>query len=65
VLSPAARDGEALGYLLTAERAAPQLGAAQSGGAETVKALHRRAPVTGASKSSPLRGLAERCRSIQ
>ncbi|MQA16118.1 MAG: helix-turn-helix domain-containing protein [Pseudonocardiaceae bacterium] len=64
-LSLVARDAEALDYLLTAERAAPQLVRHNPVVRETVKSLQRRAPVTGGGKSSPLLGLAERCRAVQ
>lgn len=64
-MSLVARDNEALEYLLTAERAAPQLVRHNPAVRETVKSLHRRAPVTAGSKSSPLLGLAERCRAVQ
>lgn len=64
-LSLVARDDEALDQLLTAERAAPQLVRHNPVVRETVKAMHRRAPVTGGSMSSALLGLAERCRAVQ
>lgn len=64
-LSLVARDDEALDYLLTAERAAPTMVRHNPVVRETVKAMHRRAPVTGGSKSSALLGLAERCRAVQ
>lgn len=63
--SMVAEDEPALQYLLTAEQAAPQLVRHNPGVRETVKAMHRRAPVTGGAKSSPLSGLAERCRALQ
>ncbi len=60
-----AEDEPALQSLLTAEQAAPQLVRHSPMVRETVKAMHRRSPVSGGSKSSPLSGLAERCRAIQ
>jgi transcriptional regulator with XRE-family HTH domain len=64
-LSLVARDDEALDHLLTAERAAPTLVRHNPIVRETVKAMHRRAPVTGGNRSSALLGLAERCRAVQ
>ena len=59
-----ARDEEALQVLLT-PRLGPPAGQAQhSCVRETVRAMQRRAPVTGRSKSSPLLALAERCRAV-
>lgn len=52
--SMVAEDEPALQYLLSAEQAAPQLVRHNPGVRETVKALHRRAPITGGTKSSPL-----------
>ncbi|GAB2749846.1 helix-turn-helix transcriptional regulator [Salinifilum aidingensis] len=63
--SMVAEDEPALQYLLSAEQAAPQLVRHNPGVRETVKAMHRRAPITGGAKSSPLAGLAERCRALQ
>ncbi|QGK68977.1 helix-turn-helix domain-containing protein [Allosaccharopolyspora coralli] len=60
-----AEDEPALQSLLTAEQAAPQLVRHSPMVRETVKAMHRRSPVAGGAKSSPLSGLAERCRAIQ
>lgn len=60
-----AEDEPALQSLLTAEQAAPQLVRHSPMVRETVKAMHRRSPVSGGAKSSPLSGLAERCRAIQ
>lgn len=60
-----AQDEPALQHLLSAEQAAPQLVRHSPIVRETVKAMHRRSPVTGGAKSSPLAGLAERCRAIQ
>lgn len=63
--SMVAEDEPALQNLLTAEQEAPQLVRHNPGVRETVKAMHRRSPVTGGAKSSPLSGLAERCRALQ
>ncbi|UPK73167.1 helix-turn-helix domain-containing protein [Nocardioidaceae bacterium SCSIO 66511] len=63
-LSLVARDDEALPHLLDAEREAPQLVRHSAKVRETVRAMHRRAPVT-AGKESALLGLAERCRAVQ
>ncbi len=59
-----ARDDEALRSFLTAEQLAPQLVRHSATVREAVKAMHRRAPVTAARKSSPLMGLAARCRAV-
>lgn len=59
-----ARDDEALAQLLDAEAAAPQIVRHSAAVRATVKSLHRRARHA-AGKSSPLVGLAERCRAIQ
>lgn len=61
-LSLVAQDDEALRYLLDAERDAPQTVRHSAAVRETVRTMHRRAPVTAAGKDSPLLGLAERCR---
>jgi hypothetical protein len=63
-LSHLARDDEALGRLLIAEREAPALVRHSAAVRETVKDLQRRAPVTG-SRSSELHGLAQRCRAVR
>lgn len=63
--SMVAEDGSALQNLLTAEHIAPQLVRHSPVVRETVKAMYRRSSVTGGAKSSPLAGLAERCRAIQ
>lgn len=63
-LSYIAQDEEALGNLLAAEREAPQLVRHSAAVRETVRTMHRRAPVT-AGKGSALLGLAERCRVAQ
>ncbi|MBA0127895.1 helix-turn-helix transcriptional regulator [Haloechinothrix sp. YIM 98757] len=60
-----ARDDVALEHLLGAEALAPQLVRHSPAVRETVKAMHRRAPVTMNFTSSPLSGLAERCRAVQ
>ena len=60
----AARDEDALAELLTAERESPQLVRHSAAVRETVRTMHRRAPVTAGSKSSPLLALAERCRAV-
>lgn len=63
-LSLVARDDEALQRLLEAESQAPQLVRHHPIVREIVKAMYRRAPVTGGRKSSALLGFAERCRAI-
>lgn len=63
-LSLLAKDPEALHLLLSAERTAPQLVRHNASVRETVKAIHRRAPVTGSRRSSELLALAQRCRAI-
>jgi transcriptional regulator with XRE-family HTH domain len=57
-----AQDEAALQLLLDAESRAPQLVRHSSVVREMVKAMQRRAPVTGQAPSSPLMALAERCR---
>ncbi|MGN6128903.1 MAG: helix-turn-helix domain-containing protein [Nocardioidaceae bacterium] len=59
-----ARDDDALQVLLDAEDRAPQLVRHSTRARETVRAMQRRASVTGRSKSSPLLALAERCRAV-
>ena len=59
-----ARDDEALAQLLDAEAAAPQIVRHSAAVRDTVKSLHRRARHNTAT-TSPLLGLAERCRAIQ
>lgn len=59
-----AQDDDALDSLLTAEAAAPHLVRHSATVRETVRAMHRRAPVTGSAKSSRLLALAERCRAV-
>jgi transcriptional regulator with XRE-family HTH domain len=64
-MSMLARDEDALQVLLTAEATAPQLVRHSSTVREVVRTMYRRAPVTNGAKSSPLLGLAERCRAIR
>ena len=64
-LSFLARDDEAVELLLDAERTAPALVRHSATVREAVKAMHRRAPVTGGARSSPLLGLAQRCRAVR
>jgi transcriptional regulator with XRE-family HTH domain len=59
-----AHDEDALQTLLSAEAEAPQLVRHSASARETVKTLRRRSPITSRSKSSPLLGLAERCRAV-
>ena len=59
-----ARDEDALAMLLSAEREAPALVRHSPAVRETVKAMSRRAPVTGG-RSSALFAFAERCRAVQ
>ncbi|GAA2790530.1 helix-turn-helix transcriptional regulator [Saccharopolyspora taberi] len=63
-LSQLARDDEALRVLLDAESQAPQLVRHSSMVREVVRTMYRRAPVS-SGKSSPLLGLAERCRAVR
>lgn len=63
-LSLVAHDNEALMSFLDAEQIAPQLVRHSSVVREAVKVMHRRAPVTSRSHTSPLAGLAERCRAV-
>ncbi|EHR63026.1 helix-turn-helix domain-containing protein [Saccharomonospora cyanea] len=63
-LSMFARDDEALDMLLDAEQKSPQLVRHSSMVREVVRTLYRRAPVSNG-KSSPLFGLAERCRAVR
>ena len=64
-LSYLARDDDALALLLSAEQTAPALVRHSAVVRETVKTMHRRAPVTGGSRSSRLLGLAQRCRAVR
>ncbi|TCK21391.1 transcriptional regulator with XRE-family HTH domain [Pseudonocardia endophytica] len=64
-LSYLARDDDALALLLSAEQTAPALVRHSAVVRETVKNMHRRAPVTGGSRSSRLLGLAQRCRAVR
>lgn len=59
-----AQDDAALASLLTAEVKAPHLVRHSATVREAVRAMHRRAPVTGGAKSSRLLALAERCRAV-
>lgn len=63
-MSLVARDEDALQVLLSAEQKSPQLVRHSSMAREVVRTLYRRAPVTAGAKSSPLLGLAERCRAV-
>lgn len=63
-LSLVAQDDSALELLLDAESQAPQLVRHSAVVREMVKAMQRRAPVTGQAPSSPLMALAERCRAV-
>jgi transcriptional regulator with XRE-family HTH domain len=63
-LSLVARDDDALSELLTAEQRSSQLVRHSAAVRETVRTMHRRAPVTAGGGSSPLFGLAERCRVV-
>lgn len=60
-----ARDDQALDVLLAAEQEAPALVRHSAEVRETVKAMQRRAPVTGGRRSSDLLGLAHRCRAVR
>jgi hypothetical protein len=60
-----ARDDQALDVLLAAEREAPALVRHSAEVRETVKAMQRRAPVTGGRRTSELLGLAHRCRAVR
>jgi transcriptional regulator with XRE-family HTH domain len=64
-LSLLAKDDDALQLLLTAEHAAPGIVRHSSTVREVVRSMYRRAPATGGRKSSPLLGLAERCRAVR
>ena len=64
-LAHLARDTDAVGLLLTAERQSPALVRHSSTVRETVKAMYRRAPVTGGARSSDLLALAQRCRAVR
>lgn len=58
----AALDDDALTHFLDAEQLSPQIVRHSPGVRESVKSMLRRAPVTAGRRSSPLFGLAERCR---
>ncbi len=64
-LSFLARDDDAVDLLLDAERTAPALVRHSAVVRETVKTMHRRAPVTAGARSSRLLGLAQRCRAVR
>lgn len=64
-LSLVARDQEAIGFLLDAEKLAPHLVRHNPVVRETVKDLYRRAAGSGQKSTSPLGGLAERCRALR
>ena len=64
-LSLVAQDDEALQLLLTAEQKAPGIVRHSSMVREVVRSMYRRAPASGGGKSSPLLGLAERCRAVR
>lgn len=63
-LSLTARDDAALQHLYEAEAEAPELVRHNPAVRETVKAIYRRAPVSGGRRSSELAGLAARCRVV-
>lgn len=63
-LSMLARDEDALQLLLDAEQKAPQLVRHSSMVREVVRTMYRRSPVSNG-RSSPLLGLAERCRAVR
>ncbi len=63
-LTYAGHDEDALQRLLAAEYEAPTLLRQNTSARETIKTLHRRAPVTGGRRSSQLLALAERCRAV-
>lgn len=63
-LSLTARDDEALHHLRNAEGQAPELVRHNPVVREMLKAMYRRAPVTGGRKSSLIAGLAVRCRVV-
>lgn len=63
-LSYLAKDTEALDLLLSAEQSAPQLVRHNPNVRETVKTMHRRAPVTSGGRSSDLLAFAQRCRAV-
>ncbi|MFD1534228.1 helix-turn-helix transcriptional regulator [Pseudonocardia aurantiaca] len=64
-MSHLARDSEALDMLLSAERESPALFRHNAAVREAVKAMYRRAPVTGGMRSSQLLELAKRCRAVR
>jgi transcriptional regulator with XRE-family HTH domain len=64
-LSYVAEDDAAIDLLLRAERDAPQLVRHSPPVRETVRAIHRRSPVTAGARSSEVLALAERCRAVE
>lgn len=60
-----ARDDQALGLLLDAERTAPGVVRHSAVVRETVKSMYRRTTVTSGSRSSELGALARRCRAVR
>lgn len=64
-LSMVAQDEEAVQTLLSAEQKAPGIVRHSTAVREVVRNMYRRAPATAGSKSSPLLGLAERCRAVR
>jgi transcriptional regulator with XRE-family HTH domain len=63
-LSYVAEDDAAVDLLLRAEQDAPQLVRHSPPVRETVRAIHRRSPVTAGARSSEVLALAERCRAV-
>lgn len=59
-----ARDDEAIGMLLSAERQAPQFVRQNPAVRKTVRAIYRRSPVTMGGRQSDVAKFAERCRAI-
>jgi hypothetical protein len=59
------QDEDAITTLLTAEQEAPQLVRHNPAVRETVRAIHRRAPVTMGGRESQVVAFAERCRAIE
>jgi hypothetical protein len=63
-MSLVARDDDALAEFLEAEQLAPQIVRHSATVREAVKHMYRRAPLSARSRTSPLAGLAERCRAV-
>ena len=63
-MSYIASDDDALGVLLQAESAAPQLVRHNPAVREVVRAIHRRSPVTAGARSAEAMALAQRCRAV-